>query len=492
MPWTNGHSLQNGKYIIEEVLGQGGFGITYKVLDTDSDEYVVIKTPNEYLKHDPDYSEYVDRFIKEGQKLARMSEYPHPHIVRYRRVFNQGEIPCLVMDFMSGENLFQLVQRRGAIPEAEIVPCIRQVGQALTVIHQAGLVHCDAHPGNILVQPGGNAVLIDFGIAKDLMPSSQSSTSEAGNRGFAPYEQVSKGSRNPNVDVYCLAATLYYAVTGQRPSTALERKLYKATLIPPERLRPSISRQLDRAILKGMALEPKHRPQSMQKWLGLLKTPIAQQSSVDATDQTAFEECRKLSAELKMSAELRQRPVVERRSRAIPWKSLLVVLTGHVIFMAYNFASLPYAPPVLLVAFSAMFSIWSTISIVSMGSVSKAKEIAEDFRASMLKRLPVIAIVTGIVAGIVAGIVTKDTVPTVLGALSVAAIMAIFLAVFGFVHKAWSIAVAVAGEKLLESFSRSDTFLILVGTYMVGMGLAWLIGTALRSSGFVHPTFGML
>jgi serine/threonine protein kinase len=270
LPWAKGQKLQAGKYVIQEVLGQGGYGTTYKALHISLNRYVVIKTPNEYLQHKPDYNKYVARFIEEGQILARLSKDPHSHIVEVHDSFQEGAIYCLVMEFVDGENLFELVRRRGAIPEAEAVRYIHQIGQALAVVHQAGLTHRDAHPGNILLRQNGKAVLIDFGIAKELIPSTHTSTGTPGNPGFAPYEQACRGSREPNVDVYCLAATLYYALTGQCPTNALYRKLDNEPLIPPKQIVRGISDYVNQAILKGMELEPEDRPQSMREWLDSL------------------------------------------------------------------------------------------------------------------------------------------------------------------------------------------------------------------------------
>lgn len=275
MPWTAGQRLQGGKYVIEKVLGQGGFGITYKALHVELNQTVVIKTPNEYLSHDPEYEKYIERFIQEGRILARLSKDPHPHIVRVIDLFREGATHYLVMDFVEGENLFEAVKHRGALKEGKILPCIRQIGKALIVVHQAGLVHRDAHPGNIMLRSNGKAVLIDFGIAKELLPKTLSSTGNAGNHGFAPYEQITRGSREPTVDVYCLAATLYYALTGQKPTTSLTRKLDNVFLTPPKSIITGISDHLNKAILKGMALEAKDRPQSMQAWLAMLEAPKA-------------------------------------------------------------------------------------------------------------------------------------------------------------------------------------------------------------------------
>ncbi|MBD2341622.1 protein kinase [Calothrix sp. FACHB-156] len=269
MPWIAGQRLQSGKYVIETVLGQGGLGITYKALYVELNQTVVIKTPNEYLSHDPEYEKYIERFIQEGRTLARLSQDPHPHIVGVIDLFREGATYCLVMDFVEGENLYEAVRRRGALPEAEIVPCIRQIGEALMVVHQTGLVHRGVHPGDIMLRSDRKAVLIDFGIAQEIIPN-HTDDIIAGNEGFAPYEQMTRSSREPTVDVYGLASTLYYAVTGQRPTTSLARKLNNASLKSPKQINPSISDGLNQAILKGMALEAKDRPQSMQAWLSLL------------------------------------------------------------------------------------------------------------------------------------------------------------------------------------------------------------------------------
>ncbi|MTJ32113.1 MULTISPECIES: serine/threonine-protein kinase [Aphanizomenon] len=271
MTWGIGQELQGGKYVIEQILGQGGFGITYRALQVNLNRPVVIKTPNEYLNYDPEYDKYIKRFIAEGRTLGRLSQEPHPHIVGVIELFQEGNTHCLVMEFVPGENLFQAVKRRGALPEAEIMTCIRQIGEALMVVHQAGLVHRDAHPGNIMLRSNGKAVLIDFGIAKQIIPATQSSADKAANDGFAPYEQRYQGSRDPRVDIYCLAASLYYGVTGQKPTNSLARRLDDEPLIPPQELISSISKELNQAILNGMALEAKDRPQSMQSWLEMLQ-----------------------------------------------------------------------------------------------------------------------------------------------------------------------------------------------------------------------------
>ncbi|MBP5971296.1 serine/threonine protein kinase [Brasilonema sp. CT11] len=442
MPWTLGQRLQGGKYVIEEVLGQGGFGITYKALDIELNQTVVIKTPNEYLSRDPEYDKYIDRFKREGQILARLSENSHPHIVGVIDLFNEGAIHCLVMDFVLGENLFEAVRRRGALPEAEIVPCIRQIGEALMIVHEAGLVHRDAHPGNIMLRNNRKAVLIDFGIAKEVLPSTLSSTSIAGNDGFAPYEQMSSGSREPTVDVYCLAATLYYTVTGQRPTTSLARKLNNTSLTPPKRIFPGISDKLNKAILKGMALEAKDRPQSMQAWLKMLEAPKVTKPATKSPRIIPWGWLVGVPQSMRAWLKMLEAPKVT-PPRIIPWDLLVAVLLSYPLIGYFLGAS------------NARYIVWA-VAVAGAVAGAVAEPVAEPQALAVAEPVPFAV------------------------ALALAVALGLALAVAGAVAGAVAVAVAVAlglalaGDKLRESFSKFHTFLILASTSSLGLGLGWL------------------
>ena len=441
--------------MIQGVLGQGGFGITYKARHVSLNHDVVIKTPNEYLQYEPDYHKYLARFIEEAQILARLSRDPHPSIVGVHDLFQEKAIYCLVMNFVEGKNLFELVRRRGAIPETEAVRYIRQIGEALAVVHQVGLTHRDAHPGNILLRQNGRAVLIDFGIAKELVPSTYTSTGAFGNEGFAPYEQLLRGSREPNVDVYCLAATLYYTLTGQRPTKSLDRKLYQQPLIEPRRIVPGISKQVNRAILKGMALEPKKRPQSMQAWLKLLEEPrivtpppapsVYRQEVVrPSANQTSWQLFRTAST---------------RKARTIPWVRLTVIAVCYLV----------------IGIFLVEVGVWG---------VAWAWAVAQAVGVAVGVAVAVTEIETGTVAGAVAtavavvgaGAGTVGVGVGMAGTVGVGVGMAGAVGVAG----AGSGAGAWAREKLQESFSKFHTFLILLGTSWLGLGLGWLLGSIFR------------
>ncbi|HBE34787.1 MAG TPA: serine/threonine protein kinase [Cyanobacteria bacterium UBA11369] len=275
--FRDGHELQGGRYRIERILGRGGFGITYKALHTEFNTHFVLKTPDPTLQNDPQYTSYVRKFRREGRLLAQLCQRcRHPHIVWVNDLFDEGNTPCLVMEFIPGENLFHLVRSRGKLPEAEAVQYIRQVASALDVVHREGIVHRDVHPGNIMLRSnGGNsvsAVLIDFGLAGEIVPISVSSKL-FGNTTFAPYELLNKrpGYNEPTVDIYTLAASLYYAVTGQYPTKAYDRRDGEE-LIPPQRHVASLSNGLNRAIIAGMEFEANQRPASVSDWLALFSS----------------------------------------------------------------------------------------------------------------------------------------------------------------------------------------------------------------------------
>ena len=270
MSLRKGDTLQSGKFEIEEVLGQGGYGITYKAWQPNLKRWVVLKTQNEHLRHDPDWEKYRDRFLKEGQMMEKLSKKPHPNLVRVLDLFAESSAYYLVMNFVEGQDLFKVVRKRGALPESEVTSIAKQIGRALSWMHSHQCVHRDAHPGNIMLKPDGTAILIDLGGAKDFIPSTQSTTGAFGNRGFAPYEQMTRGARHPTADVYCFAATLYYIATGEKPVPALSRKLDGAVLTPPIRIR-SISKALNEGLLAGMALEAGDRPQTINDWIILLE-----------------------------------------------------------------------------------------------------------------------------------------------------------------------------------------------------------------------------
>jgi eukaryotic-like serine/threonine-protein kinase len=282
MEWTKGQKIHHDKYTIDEVLGRGGFGISYKAIHTGLNNSVVIKVPIER------FASYFDAEIK---ILATLSKHFHPHIIRARDQFYEDQTPCLVMDFVEGDTLFDFLQKRqSALFEVEAVKLISQIGEALAFMHEIGLVHRDVNPKNIICQPDGRAVLIDFGTARRIATNSDDTPSNNAlicarpqtsdqqhkqySEFFAPSEQIfseSDGESDclPTVDIYSLAATLYYLVTGECPEPARERAKLNTLLKEPKKY-AEISNRLNDAILCGMELKAENRPKSMCEWLNLL------------------------------------------------------------------------------------------------------------------------------------------------------------------------------------------------------------------------------
>lgn len=267
MTWKPGQKLQRGKYTIEKALGQGGFGITYLVKDKQGNP-LVIKTLNDYLQRQYDFAKFQQDFLNEALRLAK---FRHPHIVRVDEVIQEGELWGMVMEYIDGEDLAHRVWDQGVLPESEALRYIQQIGEALTLVHNSGLLHRDIKPLNIMLRKSqSEAVLIDFGIAREFTPNLTQTHTQSLSDGFAPIEQYDwRAKRGAYTDVYALAATLYSLLTGEMPMPSPVRA-FGTPLEPPQQLNSKISDRVNQAILKGMTMKPEERPQSVAEWLVML------------------------------------------------------------------------------------------------------------------------------------------------------------------------------------------------------------------------------
>ncbi|MBD2075369.1 protein kinase [Phormidium sp. FACHB-592] len=262
-----GQQLQGGKYTLDEELGRGGFGITFKATHHFLGQTVVIKTLNESLRHEPDYADYQRKFQDEARRLALCV---HPNIVRVSDFFIEAGQAYMVMDYLRGPNLEALVFPNQPLPEAIAIHYARQIGSALKVVHQNGLLHRDIKPQNIILRQGTQeVVLIDFGIAREFTPGSTQNHTSLISAGYAPIEQyLSEEKRTPATDVYGLAATLYALLTARVPTASILRD--RQPLPDPRELRPELSAATNQAVIRGMAVDVGYRPASMDEWLALL------------------------------------------------------------------------------------------------------------------------------------------------------------------------------------------------------------------------------
>lgn len=237
-----GSLLDHGKYKVERVLGQGGFGITYLVTDIGLDKKRAIKEffPKDFCQRDDTTShislgtnntaDFVDRlkkkFIKEARNIANLDQ--HNGIIRIHTVFEENNTAYYVMDYIEGESLSSLVKRFGPLTVDKAINYVKQIGESLGYVHFHNINHLDIKPANIMIRKKDDkAILIDFGLAKQYdAEGQQTSTTPTGiSHGFAPLEQYKSGgvsSFSPQTDIYSLAATLYYLVSGTVPPHATD------------------------------------------------------------------------------------------------------------------------------------------------------------------------------------------------------------------------------------------------------------------------------
>ncbi|MEM7555330.1 MAG: serine/threonine-protein kinase [Cyanobacteria bacterium P01_A01_bin.84] len=275
MVWYPGQKVFGDRYMIERKLGEGGIGITY-LARNEANQLRAIKTLKPDILNNPAWRTHQTKLKNDFRDEAvRLAVCRHPHIVQIENIFDADDFPCMVMEYIEGEDLGKRLQRLGVIPESEALLYMHQIGDALRVIHAKGLLHRDIKPSNIMVRRGiREAVLIDFGIAREFIPNSVQKHTVYRTPGFAPPEQYElEAPRGECIDVYALAATLYSLLTGVMPTSAEDRRRNQQ-LPSPKSLNSSITDSTNQAVMQGMALQAKYRPQTIHEWLKLLDTNL--------------------------------------------------------------------------------------------------------------------------------------------------------------------------------------------------------------------------
>ena len=247
-----------GDYDLLAKVGEGAAGAVYKARHRASGQIVAVKIVNQDVAED---AVLLKRFEREFSTTQRLD---HPNIVRTSACDLKGNPPYLVMEFIDGENLGDIIERRGALPEAEASAIIAQIAAALQEAHEHGIYHRDVKPDNILVAVDGQAKLTDLGIAKDLQ--TECDLTNAG-RGLgtphfmAPEQFANAKNVDGRCDVYALGATLYMMVTGVMPfftkGPLLEvfKKKARNQYTPPRELKPNLSDRMVEIINRAMNAE---------------------------------------------------------------------------------------------------------------------------------------------------------------------------------------------------------------------------------------------
>lgn len=267
MPVSLSEVVHN-RYRVDALIGQGGMGAVYRAWDS------VLKN-TVALKENLDTSEAAQKqFSEEALILARLNHPGLPRVIDYFSIPGQGEY--LVMDYVEGSDLEEILEHKrmaqqstgGAfkqLDEAQVIPWMVEVLDTLEYLHhqQPPVIHRDIKPGNIKITSDSRVVLVDFGIAKRYsMAHSTLTGAHAISPGYSPPEQYGNSTTDPRSDLYALGATLYHLLTGQKPPESVQRMTGSVRMISPRLLNPLISEDLERVIIKSMAIPMDNRFQS--------------------------------------------------------------------------------------------------------------------------------------------------------------------------------------------------------------------------------------
>lgn len=299
MELPTGHYLQNGKYQLTEVVGRGGFGITYRGIWFTEVKGALGKVKTEvpicikeyffkdYCYRDEQsfavkvhsetgrslFEKFKEKLIKEAKIL---SDVHHPHIVNVLEVFEENDTAYIAMEYIPGSSLKYLLEQNGQLSENIVLIYTHQIAQALQFVHEKNILHLDIKPSNILIDKDDNARLIDFGVSKryDLAQQETSTTMLTLSKGFASIEQYDdEGTQNfsPCPDIYSLGATMYNLLTGKIPTESILRAT--KPLQKPSEINPSISTRTEAVIVRSMEINPADRFQSVNEFIAALGTP---------------------------------------------------------------------------------------------------------------------------------------------------------------------------------------------------------------------------
>ncbi|HFD38551.1 MAG TPA: serine/threonine protein kinase [Anaerolineae bacterium] len=276
-----------GKYEIRAEIGRGGMGTVYLGYDPLLDRKVAVKVLAPHLAWE---SDFVERFLREARSAARLR---HPSIVTIYDVGHEGNWYFLVMEYLAGPTLAQLIARQGPMSSSRALPILRQLADALDYAHRQGLIHRDVKPGNVIISDEGQATLTDFGVARAAQETRLTATgSVVGTPRYMSPEQARGDALDHRSDLYSLGVVAYEMLTGQVPFTAttphavLHKLIYEAP--PPVRSRrPDLPPAIEPVMARALAKAPESRYQTGRELVQALEQALAAPASAPPESRPA-------------------------------------------------------------------------------------------------------------------------------------------------------------------------------------------------------------
>jgi eukaryotic-like serine/threonine-protein kinase len=262
--------ILNNRYELEQKIGEGGMARVYRGRDLRLNRRIAVKVLHSHYASDPGF---LQRFHHEAQAAANLR---HSNIVDVYDVGLDGDAHYIVMEYVDGSDLKALLARNGPLPVEQAVAVAEAVANGLSAAHRVGLVHRDIKPQNIIVGPGGQVKITDFGIAKSALSTAMTETGVTfGTADYISPEQARGQPATPRSDLYSLGVTLYEMLTGRLPfsgesSIAVAMQHVGEEPPPPRMFNPRIPPALEALTLRAMSKDPDDRPASAQEFARLL------------------------------------------------------------------------------------------------------------------------------------------------------------------------------------------------------------------------------
>ena len=353
----NSYSLQRntgliGRYVIQKVLEQGGFGITYLGIDKLYGNKVAIKEyyPQKIAMRKAQYEDVVTvtsieeknnynkgkkRFLDEAQVMARFNK--NEGIVKILDFFEANNTAYIVMEYLEGITLKQYLGKYGVLQFRNLIEMMLPLLEALIEIHSQGLIHRDISPDNIMVQHNGKLKLMDFGAARDYTESGNKSLTVILKPGYAPPEQYqTHGVQGPWTDIYALCATIYKCLTGITPPDAIARVM-DDKFKEPDQLDGKLSPDIKKILWKGMNIFPEERYQDIVEFgedvYDALFTPeenkkldLDNEKNIDEDLDSPDKDNESVLKDDKIEGAVKKTSIPKKEKRKSPVKKVLVII----------------------------------------------------------------------------------------------------------------------------------------------------------------------